>query len=137
MTDTEGPPESVRWVGDDHGVLELELTRPFIEWMELEAEQNDFDSVADWVQTQLWVQLTEDLMEKHGFQADVEVEVPHDYARRVALWRADREVEDDLEQADVEAFLFNHMQFQPTWTLDGEPWELAEEDTQDARRDSE
>lgn len=101
-------PETVRWIDEDYGVLELELTRPFIEWIELEADQHDFDSVAEWVRTQLWVRLTEDLMQNHGFTADVEVEVPHNYARRVALWRADREAEGELESADVEAFLFNH-----------------------------
>lgn len=129
--DVEEPPESVRWIDEDRGVLELELTRPFIEWLELEAAQHDFDSAAEWVRTHIWVALTQDLMENHGFTADVEVEVPHDYARRVSLWLADREIEGEVEQADIDAFLFNHMQFQPNWTLGGEPWDLVEDSGDD------
>lgn len=125
--DAEEPPESVRWIGEDTGVLEIEVTRPFVEWIELEVEQHNFDSVEAWVRTHLWLKLTNELQEKHGFNADVEVEVPHDYAQRVALWVADREAVGNLERGDVEAFLFNHMDFDPTWTIDGEPWELLEQ----------
>lgn len=40
---------------------------------------------------QLWVRLTQDPRENHGFAADVEVEVPDDFAERVALCYADQE----------------------------------------------
>lgn len=123
----EEPPESVRWIDEELGVLELELTRPFIEWIELEVAQHDFDSVEDWVRTQLWVNLTSDLQKRHGFSADVEVELPHDYARRASLWYADRKVRGEVDEADLDAFLFNHMQFRPKWMLGGQPWEIAEE----------
>jgi len=122
------PPESVRWLDEDHGVVELEATRPLIEWFELEAEQNDFDDIQDWMLAQLWVSLTEDLQKRHGFTADVEVEVPHDYARRVSLWWDHRQTEGEPSASDLDAFIFDHMRFEPTWMLGGEPWELVEPD---------
>ena len=122
--DETEPPESVRWIDGDHGVVELELTRPFIEWMELEANENNFDSVEKWVQTQLWISLTGNLQRDYGFTTDVEIELPHDYAQRAALWYAHRKVTGEIDEADLDAFLFNHLEFHPTWTLDGEPWDL-------------
>jgi hypothetical protein len=125
-TPTE-PPECVRWLDDDHGVLELELERPFIEWLELEADRIDSDGVADYVRTQLWVRVTEDLRRSHGFTADVDVDVPPEYARRVSLWQAIQEIRGDADLADTEAFIYNHMELRPTWRLDGEPWDLLGE----------
>ncbi|MFW6435609.1 MAG: hypothetical protein ACOCY1_04440 [Halovenus sp.] len=123
----EEPPASVRWVDDERGILEVELTRPVIEWMELEAEAGDSDSLADWVRTQLWIRLTKDLRENHGFDTEFDVDVPHDFARRASLWWRDRQIRGDPEDADLEAFLFNHVGFSPNWTIDGEPWTITEE----------
>ena len=35
------------WIDEDRGLLTVELTRPFVEWIDLEAAERDCDSVAD------------------------------------------------------------------------------------------
>lgn len=122
----EEPPASVRWAGEDRGVLELELTRPMVEWMELEADARGSDSLADWVRTQLWIRLTNDLRENHGFDTTVDVDVPRDFAHRASLWWRDRQLRGGAEPADLEAFLFNHVGFSPSYTVEGEPWSITE-----------
>ncbi|OYR71510.1 hypothetical protein DJ71_20410 [Halorubrum sp. E3] len=122
----EEPPTSVRWVGEDRGVLELELTRPMIEWIEHEVDDSDSDSIEDWVRTQIWIQLTSDLRENHGFDTTVDVDVPRDFAHRASLWWRDRQLRGGAEPADLEAFLFNHVGFSPSYTVEGEPWSITE-----------
>jgi len=126
-TSDDRPPESVRWLDDDHGVVEVETTAALIEWFELEAEQNDFDDIEDWILAQLWVALTQDLHDHHGFTSEIEVEVPHEFARRVSLWWSHRQTEGEPTASDLDAFVFNHMKLRPEWTLSGEPWGLVEQ----------
>ncbi|PHQ45124.1 hypothetical protein DJ68_14580 [Halorubrum sp. C3] len=123
----EEPPTSVRWIGEERGVLELELTRPMVEWIEHEADDTGSDSIEDWVRTQIWIQLTTDLGENHGFDTTVDVDVPRDFAHRASLWWRDRQLRGGAERADLEAFLFNHVGFSPSYTVDGEPWSITEE----------
>ena len=127
VTETSEPPACVQWLDEDHGVLEIGVTRPFIEWMELEVADTSFDTVEEWVQARLWLCLTNDLQDRHGFAVDVDVDLPEDYAKRVALWWADRKVRGEADDADLDAFLFNHMHFRPRWMLDGDSWGVAED----------
>ena len=123
-TDESEPPECVEWRDDDTAVLKVEVTRPFVEWMELEANETDHDTLADWVRTQLRVDLGKDLCDRHGHEANVDIDLPEDYAQRVALFYNHLEaVGANPSLGDI---LPNHMKLNYTWRLNGEPWEFAE-----------
>lgn len=127
-TSDDRPPECVRWLDDDTGVLELEVTRPFTEWLQLEADESDRDGVEGWVRATLWSRLIGELHDDHSFTADVEADVPEEFAQRVALWAADRRISgEEIDEWRIDEFIMNHMSIDMTWLLDGEPWALTED----------
>lgn len=117
----EEPPEDVRWQGENNerAVVELELTRPLVEWIELEANENDFDGVTDWIETQIQVALQRDLLENHDIRREVEVDLPLEFVARMRYY------ENDLRQrgneTSFEDIAVNHVQLDRTYLLDGEP----------------
>jgi hypothetical protein len=127
VTAIEDPPECVRWTGDDSGILEVEVTRPLVEWIELEAENLGDLSVEEWVRIQIFTYLEKDLQDNHGPDIVTDIDLPEDYARRVGLWWKHQQMNDITEPGDLRDFLFNHMTVEGRWLLDGEPWTVAED----------
>jgi hypothetical protein len=127
-TGVEEPPECVQWIDDDNGILEIEVTRPIIEWIELEiAELEHIDSVAQWARINLYADLRQDLQDDHGPHVVTDIDIPQDYAQRVGLWWKDRQLKGADRPSDLRDFLFNHMTVEGRWLLDGEPWTVAED----------
>ena len=121
-----GPPESVRRTDDGRLVLELEVSEPLVEWMDLEAAENGHDSVEAWALTQLWVALERDLNRNHSLTSPVTVDISEDTAQRVAL-RTRLEDDGELTDVDMTETAVNYLDLEIEYELDGEPWPLSEE----------
>lgn len=119
------PPECVRWTGKDTGVLEIEVSRSMVEWMELEIEDSNHDTIEDWAFAHLFVAL-EGSIPSHA--ADVVVDVPEDVAKRIALYC--RHFEERGKSVDVRDAIYNHVTTRPFYMLNGQPWTLAAEDAE-------
>lgn len=132
MTPDE-PPECVRWIDDDYGVLEVRLTRPLIEWLDLEAAEHGV-GVATLVRRYIWNRLTTDLDERHSIQTEATIDVPEDFAERASLWAADRKLNDDVDYVEFSNFVFNYLRIQHNWRVGGEPW-LLDADPDDLEGD--
>lgn len=124
-TTPDRPPECVRWTSEDWGVLEIEVSRPLVEWMELEADERSTDSIAQWARGQLRMNLGYDLQKEHGFSADGDVELPEAFARRAQLYHADMCLHGG--ESSLRDLIFNHMDVDATFLLDGEPVAADEE----------
>lgn len=110
------PPESVRWLGDDWGAVTVVLSDAIIEWIDIERDE---ETVAEWIETTVWQALDDDFITNHAFTADVEIEVPEDFAARAQLKARDRQRHG--EDIDVSEVAVNYMRWDATFTLNGEP----------------
>lgn len=104
---------------DEDSTLTLDVTEPFVEWMELEAEEHDFDDAAEWAVTQLKVRLTDDLAMDHRVHDEMEIELPDDLAERVTLYAADLEARGQGDK--LRDIIMDYVQFDHHYTADGEP----------------
>jgi len=110
------PPEGVRWLSEEWGAVTVVLSDAIIEWIDLVLD--DDESVAEWITTTVWQTLDKDFITNHRFTADVEVEVPEDFALRAQLKARDRQRHgDDIDASEVAV---NYMSWDTTFTLDGE-----------------
>lgn len=116
------PPDSVRWTGKDTGVLEIEVTRSMVEWMELEIEDSNHETIEDWAFIHLFVQLQKNIP---SHTADVEIDIPEELAKRIALYC--RHFEEQGKDANIPDAIYNHITTRPFYTLNGQPWTLAAE----------
>lgn len=101
--------------------VEVDLDAPVVEWIELET---DDETVAEWIERQVFVALTEDLKQHHAPVAEVSVDVPADYAERVALFASLK----PYDAISAEGVALDHLEWDHTWTVEGEPWDLLEGD---------
>ena len=122
-TDEDEPPECVRWTGPDTGVIEIETTRPFIEWLALEVDEHGLESLAWYITLVLQDHLENDLVTKHRFDAPVEVDVPEDVAQRLALKHQDLKAQ-GIER-DPKDLVLNYSAYDLSFRLNGEPWALT------------
>lgn len=126
------PPDCVRWLDDDRAVLEIEVTRPFVEWLELEADEHDRDSVEAWAHALLQTGMGKELKRDHSVEAAVDVDLPEGVAQRVLLYYNDLQQQHGGDTS-LSELLLDQLDFTFTWMLDGEPWEPT---TASGERDS-
>jgi hypothetical protein len=100
-------------VTDERVTIELDLTQPLLEWIELEAD--DDQTTEEWIKHAIRYRLDAEFLHER-IPGDVEVAVPQHILKRVSL-----KYQDQLARGDdpsIDELLFNHVTYDVTWTTE-------------------
>lgn len=91
--------EGVEWQGDT-ATVEVELSRPLIEWIALECEEDSVDTVEEWLVGRAKHDLKRRLL-RMSQDTEVTVQIDRDVAMRACLWRDVGDVDTDDVLDDI------------------------------------
>jgi hypothetical protein len=112
------------WADEDTAVVEVELSRPIFEWIQLETDEDE--TVEEWLERQAFITLTKVLRNQYGSTVDATVDVSEAFAERVELYAEAAGYEPGDEE--IEGLVVNHSPWSHEYLVEGEPWDLVEGD---------